>query len=76
MEKQIGDIVNQISSVVKQNTGQKKIINKSYKYDENTGEKYPIYLVDSESDVYESVWFDGRTGKCFTYKNCVYNIEL
>jgi len=39
MEKQIGDIVNQISSVVKQNTGPKKIINKSYKYDENTGEK-------------------------------------
>ena len=74
--KQINDIVFMNSSIVKQNIGPKKIIDIDYKYDVNTGEKFIIYLVDSDSKVYANVWFDGRNGKCFTNPSCVYFIEL
>ena len=40
-----------------------------FRYDEYTGEKFPVYLV-------LDAWYDGRNGNCYSNKNSIYYLEL
>ncbi len=71
MEKNIGDLVwlDGCTSFAQQNSQEEfEIEKKEYRFDEITGEKYPIYFVNNK-------WFDGRDGNA--YKNeSMYYVEL
>jgi hypothetical protein len=70
-ELKIGDLVwkDGYTSMAQQIFGQYPIEKVEYRYDEKTGEKYPIYLVGNE-------WYDGRDGGCHSNKESMYYIEL
>lgn len=57
------------TSIAQQNSGEFKIEEKEYKFDEDSGEKYPIYFVNG-------IWFDGRDGSPYKNNNSMYYIEI
>jgi hypothetical protein len=72
MEKNIGDLVwlDGYTSFAQQNSQEEfEIEQKEYRFDEVSGEKYPIYFVNGR-------WFDGRDGGGYNNENCMYYIEL
>lgn len=72
MEKNIGDLVwiDGYTSFAQQKSQEKfGIEKKEYRFDDLSGEKYPIYFVDGR-------WFDGRNGDAYKDDNCMYYIEF
>jgi hypothetical protein len=71
-EKEIGDLVwlDGYTSFAQQNSQEEyPIKNKEYRFDEISGERYPIYFVSDR-------WFDGRDGRGYKDVLCMYYIEL
>lgn len=71
-EKKVGDIVwlDGYTSFAQQNSQEELPIEAvEHRFDEMTGERYPIYKVGGN-------WFDGRNGSCYLNKNSMYYIEL
>lgn len=72
MEKNIGDLVwlDGYTGMAQQNSQEEfEIENKEHRFDNLTGEKYPIYLVNGR-------WFDGRNGGAYNDEECMYYIEI
>lgn len=71
IEKHVGDdvYVDGYTSMAQQNSRFTKITEKKFKFDPDTGEKFPIYLVDGN-------WYDGRTGDDYNNPNSMYYIEI
>jgi hypothetical protein len=71
MTKKIGDLVffDGYNSIAQQYSDEYPILNIDYKYDEDTGEKFPIYFVADR-------WFDGRNGGEYNKDNSMFYIEL
>jgi hypothetical protein len=71
MEKNIGDLVwlDGYTSLAQQNSQEFEIKQKEYRFDEISGEKFPIYFVNDR-------WFDGRDGGGYNDEKCMYYIEL
>lgn len=71
MERNIGDLVwiDGHTSFAQQNSQEFEIKQKEYRFDEISGEKFPIYFVNDR-------WFDGRDGGGYNDKKCMYYIEL
>lgn len=69
--KNIGDVVyvDGYTTMAQQNAGNEEIEDVKYKFDEDSGERYPIYKVGDE-------WYDGRTGACHSNKNSMYYIDV
>lgn len=71
-EMGIGDSVwlDGYTSFAQQNSQEEfEIEQKEYRFDQISGEKFPIYFVNS-------IWFDGRHGDGYGNENCMYYIEL
>lgn len=71
-EKMVGDLVwlDGYTSFAQQNAQEEYPIEKiEYKFDEDTGEKFPIYFVFER-------WFDGRDGGEYNNEESMYYIEL
>lgn len=72
MEKNVGDLVwvDGYTSFAQQNSQEECIIEKKeYRFDDVSGEKFPIYFVDE-------MWFDGRDGSAYKNKKSMYYIEI
>lgn len=72
MEKNINDLVwlDGYTGFAQQNSQKNHPIEKKeYRFDELTGEKFPIYFVSS-------IWFDGRDGGAYNDEKCMYYIEI
>ena len=71
MEKNIGDLVwlDGYTSLAQQNSQEFEIKQKEYRFDEISGEKFPIYFVNDR-------WFDGRDGGGYNDEKCMYYIVL
>jgi hypothetical protein len=72
MEKKVGDLVwlDGYTGLAQQNAQEEYEIEKiDYKFDKDTGEKFPIYLV-------RDTWYDGRDGGEYDNDLSMYYIEL
>lgn len=71
-EKIVGDLVwmDGYTSMAQQNSQEEYPIEKiEYKFDKDTGVKFPIYFVND-------MWFDGRDGGAYDNEKSMYYIEL
>lgn len=68
---QVGDevYVDGYTSMAQQNAENERIKEVRFKYDEESGERYPIYKV-------AGAWYDGRDGSCHSNKKSMYFIDL
>ena len=72
MDKKVGDLVwlDGYTGMAQQNSQEEYEIEKvDYKFDADTGEKFPIYFVRGN-------WYDGRDGGAYNNDNSMYYIEL
>ena len=71
MELKVGDEVymDGYTSIAQQNAGKEEIKAIDYRFDEITGEKFPIFKINND-------WFDGRDGSCYSNKNLMYYIDF
>jgi hypothetical protein len=72
--RKVGDVVNMDSYTTIGQTAlaysNETLIEKvDFRFDEKTGEKYPIYEVSGD-------WYDGRDGTCYSNKDSMYYIEF
>ncbi len=71
-ELKVGDLVwmDGYTSMAQQSAQEEFEIEKvDYRYDDMTGERFPVYFVEGE-------WYDGRDGSCYSNKNSMYYIEI
>ena len=70
--KKVGDkvYIECYTSMGQSSTGYYEIKEVDYKFDSDTGEKFPVYRVE------EKDWFDGRDGSSYNNKESMYYIDL
>jgi len=68
---QAGDevYIDGMTSMAQQSARYERIKEVRFKYDEDTGERFPIYKVGG-------AWYDGRDGSCNSNTDSMYYIEL
>lgn len=69
-EHKIGDVVyvDGMTPMAEQNFHKTTVADKQYKFDDETGEKFPIYKVSG-------YWYDGRDGSAYKNENSMYYIS-
>ncbi len=70
--REVGDKVylDGYTSIAQQNAEIVTINKVDWKFDKNTGEKFPIYHVG------DGEWYDGRDGGCYSNKKSMYYLDL
>jgi hypothetical protein len=62
--------LNGCTPVAQQNADLVTIVKVDGRFDEKTGEKFPVYHIG------DGEWYDGRDGGCFSKKESMYYLEL
>ncbi len=70
--RQVGDSVylDGYTSMAQQNAEIVTIKKVDWRFDEKTGEKFPIYHIG------DGEWYDGRDGGCYSKKQSMYYLNL
>lgn len=70
--RKVGDMVylNGCTPVAQQNADLVTIVKVDWRFDEKSGEKFPVYHIG------DGEWYDGRDGGCFSKKESMYYLEL
>jgi hypothetical protein len=56
--------------IAQQNSQLVKITKVDWRFDEKTGEKFPVYHIG------DGEWYDGRNGGCYSSKKSMYYLDL
>lgn len=70
--RQVGDkvLLDGYTSMAQQNAEIVTIKKVDWRFDEKTGEKFPIYHIG------DGEWYDGRNGGCYSKKQSMYYLDL
>jgi len=70
--REVGDTVylDGCTPMAQQNAEFVKITKVDWRFDEKTGEKFPVYHIG------DGEWYDGRDGGCYSKKESMYYLDL